>query len=113
MQKAGQNTVNKEEYAMEDNKFSGTYGFQELNLDELNRVAGGRSPRKAEIEDWGTTYTWYCNTFDRLTTQHDYDRAIMLRDTYEKATERYKADMAAASNDSPDILFSSYFTEWM
>ena len=97
---------------MEDNKFFTTDelftadGFQELTLDDLNSIAGGRKRRQSELLDYSDVTK---KAFAILNTLNTEEEQTAYRIRYTEAKKRWQQDIANAPEDSADIYFSDYF----
>lgn len=97
---------------MEDKKywnnadeFYGAEGIQELTLDELDNIAGGRECRQSEMDDIRAVTK---KVYEKFLSLDNNGKQILL-DRYSAAAAKWKDDIANAPEDGPDILFSDYF----
>ena len=98
---------------MEENKFLGTDGFQELNLDELGRVAGGRGARSNEEDEYRRLRDRFYKEYDKRWRRKQYDSAQELNKNFARAVSKWEKAIANAPEDSEDILLSSFIDFWL
>ena len=83
--------------------------FSELGLDELGSVAGGRSSRQSELDEYMEIYRRYRARQIELKELKAYDEQIALRNEFMAASKRWNDDIRASSEDSDDFHFSDYY----
>ena len=92
---------------MEDNKNYETAGFKELNLDDLENIAGGRGITQSEKNDYEATYRKFQRTYSMLSRNGREKEAFKLFNTFANERYRWEKDIENAPDGSADILFSS------
>ena len=92
---------------MEDNKKYETAGFKELNLEDLENIAGGRGITQSEKNDYEATYRKYQRTYSMLSRNGRGNEAFKLFNSFANERYRWEKDIENAPDGSADILISS------
>jgi hypothetical protein len=83
------------------------YKCQELNLESLENIAGGRNLTQSEKNDYDATYRRYQRIFSILSRSGRGSEAFELFNKFADERFLWEKDINDAPDGSADILFSS------
>lgn len=96
-----------------DYKFKSLEEFQQLDLDQLNSISGGRRLTKAETDDCTATAIKSAEKKKKLIKQGRLAEASALEDNFYRLYMEWLDDISSAPVDSEEILFSEIFEPYL
>ena len=96
-----------------DYKFKSLEEFQQLDLDQLDSISGGRRLTKAEMEDCTATAVKSAEKKRKLIKQGRFSEASALEDNFYKLYMEWLNDISSAPVDSEEVLFSEIFEPYL
>ena len=96
-----------------DYKFKSLEEFQQLDLDQLDSISGGRRLTKAEMDDCTATAIKIAEKKKKLIKQGRLAEASALEDNFYRLYMEWLDDISSAPVDSEEVLFSEVFEPYL